>query len=113
MTHVVYGLRNVGSDEIRYVGQTKRSGEFRLKYEQHLASKRIRASGWDLWLLGQGGEVEAVHIVICEDEAHARQQERAVIGVLTAIGHRLFNVQWRPKAVAPFRPTPRSARVRG
>ena len=104
MTHYVYGLRNVGSAEIRYVGQTSKTGDFRLQYEQALARKRSTKSGWDVWLLGGDGAVEAVPIVICADEAEARKQERAVIGVLTAIGHRLFNVQWRPKAIEPYQP---------
>lgn len=99
MTHVVYGFRNVGSMEARYVGQTKHTAQHRLQFETSCCNPNgTHAPLFARWLLGEDGEVEGFTIRECADEWDARYWERETIKTLLALGHRLFNRQHVPAA---------------
>jgi hypothetical protein len=90
----IYGLREVGSDEIRYVGFTNYPLELRL--ERHRYNARV---GWPFgpteWMRGCG-EVEIVALADC-CQADARQCERSHVERLHYEGHRLTNRHLLPR----------------
>lgn len=93
MRHVVYGFRLIGDTEIRYVGQTKHTGQKRLSFEQTMAKKRWKHDALSQWLFDTLGQVEAFTIWSCPDEESARLKEAETIAFCLAIGHRILNKQ--------------------
>jgi len=90
MTFQVYAIRQAGTVEARYIGQTSKGCETRLKFLTYLARKN-----WGDRLFGQWlrdcGDIEAVVLDTAETISEARNKERAAVRMFSACGHRLFN----------------------
>lgn len=91
---IIYGIREVGSAEIRYVGLTNMP--LKRKLANHLAKAR---TGWPygpaLWI-AEGREVEIVRLRNCP-ASEARCAERRWVERLHNAGHRLFNRHLVPR----------------
>lgn len=93
---IIYGLRERGSIEIRYVGMTDYPLELRLKKHLQDARKPYRAA---MRWVADCAEVEIVVLCNCPSE-QARVEERRMVGAFHAAGHRLLNGHLRPRKAA-------------
>lgn len=86
----IYGLREAGSDEYRYVGSTK---DPRRRMWGHAATMAVpaEASNTDLykWMLS----ATRIEMDILEESPERRQAEEQWINKLRWQGHRLFNIR--------------------
>lgn len=94
---IIYGLREVGSDEIRYVGYTNQPLAKRLRQHEYKALARS-PYGPTEWMLG-AGPVEIVRLRACPRH-QANKAERAWVERLHKLGHRLTNRHLLPRAIA-------------
>lgn len=91
---IIYGLRERGSEEIRYVGFTNRELPLRLRRHEYNARR-----GWPYgptdWMQ-RAGVVEIVPLCECApDDAH--NVERQMVEALHGAGHRLTNRHLVPR----------------
>lgn len=102
----VYGIRQVGSKELRYIGQTGRGRKMRLGFIVSLARAGLGDERIREWLQSCNFQVEAV----CLDTANSREEAKAIeasaIRLFWAAGHGLLNRQGLPRG---FREEPTSA----
>jgi hypothetical protein len=94
----IYGLRTVGTDEIRYIGRTEKPLELRLTKHYQNAVRRSYPPIVSDWIK-KSGPVEIVALRQCES-AIAASTERQVVELYHGHGHRLTNAHLLP------RPTP-------
>ena len=97
MTFEVYALREIGSSEVRYVGQTGKGRATRLNFLVNLARARQGEHEMRAWLWDCGFKVEAILLTTAETREEAKAIERTAIQMFWAAGHRLVNLQGRPK----------------
>ena len=93
MTYIVYGLREVGSIEIRYIGQTAKGWAKRLQFLSWLARTGQGDPEMRQWLEGCRHSVEGVVLATAETETDIRAHERNAVAMFAAAGHRLVNRQ--------------------
>lgn len=98
MTFEIYGIREIGSLELRYIGQTQKGGEFRLRYLKSLARAKIGHRNMREWLEGCGYQVEVIRLGLASTREEARAKEIVAIQAFSAVGHRLLNSQGVPRA---------------
>lgn len=103
---VIYGIRVLGSPEIRYVGQTSRAPEVRMRQLRSLALAAPRKGEFDRWLIDNNIEVVVLDVV---EAGSANIAERATVRLCLAMGHRLFN-QWLVPAEKRIGPRPSYSR---
>lgn len=91
----IYGLREAGSVEIRYIGFTNHPLELRLK--KHLGDARGPYWSRDVtqWVRATNN-LEIVPLRQCEPN-DARLEERRMVEAFHAAGHRLTNGHLRPR----------------
>lgn len=101
MTHwfgqyTVYGLRLIGSKEVRYVGQT--NGPVELRLIGHINAAALRRHNGPLcdWLTANAGQVEIFKIAYAETRAEASGIEKTIIALCSRLEHRLFNQRLLP-----------------
>ncbi len=92
----IYGLREVGSIEIRYIGFSNHPLELRLK--KHLGDSRSYyyyrpVTAW----VRSAGQIEIVPLCTC-DPSEARANERRMVQAFHAAGHRLTNGHLLPRS---------------
>lgn len=90
MTHTVYGIRERGSKEVRYIGQTRTPLDFRL--HGHRLQSRCQVhitSGFNAWI--EEHDVEAFAIAKADTRQEAEGIEKVIIAMCLRLGHRLFN----------------------
>lgn len=90
---VIYGLREIGTTEIRYVGLTNHS--VKKRFREHQAKARGKWHYAPAPWMRSAGPVEAVILRICP-ASEARAAERRWIEKLFSEGHRLCNVKMLP-----------------
>lgn len=98
MTFEVYGIREIGSLELRYIGQTQKGGDFRLRYLKSLARAGIGHRNMRDWLVGCDFQVEAIRLGEAPSREDARAKELVAIQAFAAVGHRLLNSQGVPRS---------------
>lgn len=87
----VYGLREIGSDEFRYVGQTRKDLETRLKwhwYDANAGGRTKRAN----WMRSAQRRGVGIEVVALEENAEINAAEVRWISELRASGERLLNM---------------------
>lgn len=86
---IVYGLREVGTNEVRYVGITNKTKAERLKAHHSKANSK----GWNYpvtaWIR-EAGPVEIIQLCACPKE-ESRKAERRWVERLHSQGARLLN----------------------
>ena len=91
----IYGLRECGSNELRYIGQSSKPLAERLR--KHLLNARRGypplVSGW----INAAGSVEIAAIATCPS-SEADAEERRLVELYHALGHRLTNSHLLPRA---------------
>lgn len=95
MTFQVYAIRQAGTVEARYIGQTAKGCETRLKFLSYLARKNCGDRLLGQWLR-ECIRVEVVVLDTAETIGEARAKERAAVRMFSACGHRLFNRHLMP-----------------
>lgn len=88
--HTIYGIRERGSKEVRYVGQTRTPLDFRL--HSHKGQARGVAHqhpAFSEWLESANPEIFA--IARCDTRQEAEGVEKVIIAMCLRLGHRLFN----------------------
>lgn len=93
----IYGLREVGSEEIRYVGYTNQPIAKRLLDHQRKARGKSWPYGVAEWMRS-AGEVEIVRLRTCPRK-DAHKAERQWVKKLHGDGHRLTNSHLLPREV--------------
>ena len=93
---IIYGLREVGSDEIRYVGLTNKSRAERLKDHQTKANTNGWNYGVSVWMRNCGRPVEIIQLCACSPDK-ARKAERRWVERLHKQGCRLVNSHLVPR----------------
>jgi hypothetical protein len=96
--YLVYCLREVGTAEPRYIGQTIHSPWHRLR--AHISEARSgggRASPFGKWINENVGRIEGIEVARCKTLDEAKAMERHAIIVCTGMGFRLFNSDHRPR----------------
>lgn len=95
---VIYGLREIGDQEFRYVGRSDKPLPYRLN--QHCRNaKRNYPPLVSTWING-AGKIEIVPITKC-DPAVACAVERATVHALSVAGHRLTNSHLALRPTSP------------
>ncbi len=93
MSYTIYGIRERGGKEVRYVGQT--NGEIEVRLAGHLTTAESKPYGCNLpfrdWLLVHRADVEIFKIAKVETLEEARTTEKAIIALCIRLEHRLFN----------------------
>jgi hypothetical protein len=102
VSYYIYGLRISGDPECRYVGQT--AGDPQRRLESLLSGARrmkrhrdrgygtpLNPDGFDLWLVGNAGNIDAFKIAKVETRAEALATERAIVALVLRLEHRLYN----------------------
>jgi hypothetical protein len=92
MSYVVYGLRLRGEIEVRYIGQTKRHPDDRLRGHLSYAWGMPLPTMFAHWLMDNEPQIETFVIDHGDDLADILKKERAAIKVCSAVGHKLFNL---------------------
>lgn len=87
----IYALRLCGDSEVRYVGQTMQRIEDRLRGHIQYANNHGIATTYTVWILDNWRTIEAVKIAEAATRQEALVLEAQLIGVMSALGHRLFN----------------------
>lgn len=104
-TGTVYALHECGDRSVRYVGQTTRSLDERLRAHLHVAATD-KASPVYIWMravLARGGTVTARPLLQGVPEAELRDSERKAIADALAMGEPLTNYQHAsPTAFTPI-----------
>lgn len=92
----IYAMRAKGEIEVRYIGQTTKTPETRVKFETGMARSFERArwrtkpvEGMYRWLLDN--EVEGVVLATAATRPEANAKEREMVVLFAKLGHRLFN----------------------
>lgn len=92
-TIYIYGLKEVDSDEIRYVGQTC---DLKMRRYTHLSSKDGQIDHPKrLWIENakrRGIEIEIITLEECGDSVNEVEREQYWISHYESLGHRLTNV---------------------
>lgn len=104
MIYSVYALREVGTTDIRYIGQTRYDGARRLRFLSYLARKGNGEPNMREWLESIQYRAEAVAIATSITEVGARQLEKQAIGMFAAAGHKLLNRQHMLEQIEPYAP---------
>lgn len=94
--HTIYGLRVSGDREVRYIGLTNCPVEERLAGHLSAAARRRHNLPLCDWLQFHGERVEIFKIGYAETRTEAQSLERALIGIATGLGQRLFNQRCVP-----------------
>lgn len=94
----IYGLRQRGDHEVRYIGRTRYALDRRLRKHQANAAHHYPASISD-WIK-QARDVEIVPLTICCDVV-ACAEERRIVHIYHEAGHRLTNSHLMPKTPTP------------
>lgn len=96
----IYAIREVGTIEPRYIGQTSRTPEHRLI--EHLGEARCswhaRTPFLD-WLVAAQDNLEAIEVSTAETRQDAKAQERLLIQSAARLGCRLFNRDHMPRSI--------------
>lgn len=96
----IYAIREVGTIEPRYIGQTSRGPECRLN---RLIWEARNCSNLDIrfykWLRENRHKIEAIEVSTAETRDEAKAQERLLIQSLANMGFRLFNRDHMPRAL--------------
>lgn len=92
---VIYGLRECGTDEVRYIGRTNLPTSARLKKHKLNALRRYppKISEW----IAHAGEIEVIVLAECEP-SQANRVERRIVEQYHGGGHRLTNSHLVPRA---------------
>lgn len=95
MIVTIYGLREKGCDEIRYIGMTKYALHHRIRKHRQNAAHNYppKISEW----INSAPEIDIVPLSICCGRA-ARCEERRQIESHFQAGHRLTNSHLMPRA---------------
>jgi hypothetical protein len=104
VTLCVYGIRERGSKEVRYIGQTSGSVEDRLAAHFKVAESKPYGCNLPMreWLSARGEEaVETFKIAKVETRSEALATEKVIIALCLRLGHRLFNQ--RPRSLCAER----------
>jgi hypothetical protein len=113
MSYTVYGLREKGDREVRYVGFTRHSPDERLR--NHVSQSRWSPHLWPLrgWLCDNKGAVEAFAISSVETEAEARAMEKVIIALCLRLNQRLLNSDHVPRhlRIVSWSPRPDAKQV--
>lgn len=105
MTWTIYAIREIGSVEARYIGQSGKSGDCRLAEFVRFARRGEGDYSMSNWLRSIGFQAEVITIATAKTLVEARVLERAAIGMFSQFGHRLFNrALIDPALKAPLRP---------
>lgn len=91
----VYGLRERGSKELRYVGQTNNPGE-RLAGHINAAQKSRCPDALRDWVLASADCLELVVLHECSTRNEARAMEKSLVQAFFLCGRRLFNLRLVP-----------------
>lgn len=96
----IYGLREKGASEFRYIGRTEYRLEQRLKKHVQNAARQYPSliSAW----INAANEIEIVPIVDCPTDI-ACAEERRIVELYHSQGHRLTNSHLRPHIIARAR----------
>ena len=98
----IYGLREAGSNEIRYVGQTGGTSARRLRQHIGAAHRCEPKTAFATWICEN--EIEAVDLLIESTcRVGAVENERIIIKSMAAAGNRLFNRCHLTPATSPRR----------
>lgn len=96
----IYAIREIGTIEPRYIGQTSRGPECRLN---RLIWEARNCSNLGLhfykWLRENRNKIEVVEVSAAETREDAKAQERLLIQSLANMGCRLFNRDHMPRAL--------------
>lgn len=96
MMFEVYAIREVGSKEARYIGQTGKGCRTRIGFLVSLARRKIGDKDMRDWLQSCCFNVEAVPLAYAETRQEAKAKERLAIEMFAKCGHRLLNRQFFP-----------------
>lgn len=100
MSYTVYGLREIGSLEIRYIGQTGKGWQKRLQSFSWMARTGQGEPDMREWLESCDYRVEGVVLASACTISAIRLRERDAVAMFSAAGHRLINRQlMAPKAL--------------
>lgn len=112
MTYEIYGLRQIDTLELRYVGQTRHGRQHRLKFLSWLARNGSGDKAMLEFMRGASFAVEAVLLDTAATELESRAKEKQAIRLFANAGHRLCNVQHAAPAmletIEPWTPRPTS-----
>lgn len=99
----IYGLREAGAQEFRYIGRSNSPLHVRLRKHQLNAARNYppRISAW----INEAGDIEIVPIADVDD-AQCCAAERSLVALYTDAGHRLTNSHLLPRTT----PSPRRER---
>ncbi len=88
--YTIYGLRLIGSKEVRYIGQTRSHLEVRMA--GHFSKKRDETeTPLRQWLVENRQQIECFKIGYADDPDEARAIESVFISLCSRLDHRLFN----------------------
>lgn len=87
----IYAIREIGTTEARYIGQSGKSAEARLGEFVRFARRKIGDRSMSEWIASVDYRVEAVIMATAPDLVTARQFERLAVQMFSNFGHRLFN----------------------
>ena len=94
MTVTIYGLREVDTHELRYIGLTTKPLEERLRKHIRNVKQHYPRKICD-WIVA-AQKIEIVPLLVC-DESDARKQERFFVAKMISEGHRLANSHLVPR----------------
>lgn len=101
MTFEIYAIREVGSKEVRYIGQTGKGCATRLGFLVSLGRRGIGEPDMRQWLRACSFNVEAIVLDHAETRDEAKSKEQLAIRMFWAAGHRLVNRQSVPRGNRP------------
>lgn len=99
MSYVIYGLRLRGSSDVRYIGQTMRALEVRLRWHGFQTAHCPVMRPFGVWLRDNGERVECFAIAKADNLLEAKQIERTEISAAIRAGAKLFNRHHVPAAL--------------
>ncbi len=103
-TVYIYGLREVGQTEIRYIGQsvnprTRHSGHITEKCSSKKNAKRL----WIEDAISRGAKIEYITLEECKSTDDAVIREDFLINQYRELGHRLTNTTKALKSIAGWK----------